>query len=158
MGPTWAHLGPTGPRWAPCWPHELCYLGRCPAAACPPNVRDIYTSILTANDTSHQMPVWVGEGQWNSPKGYYEINRPQKNTDPRQVTWLHSFCAITWMFWTWTVVDTLGVGQSNIEAYSFKMSSKTASGTLLICRIYWICVSYLGFWVGGVGCGYLSAP
>ena len=27
MGPTWAHLGPTGPRWAPCWPHELCYLG-----------------------------------------------------------------------------------------------------------------------------------
>ena len=27
MGPTWAHLGLTGPRWAPCWPHELCYLG-----------------------------------------------------------------------------------------------------------------------------------
>ena len=27
MGPTWAHLGPTEPRWAPCWPHELCYLG-----------------------------------------------------------------------------------------------------------------------------------
>ena len=27
MGPTWVHLGPTGPRWAPCWPHELCYLG-----------------------------------------------------------------------------------------------------------------------------------
>ena len=23
-----AHLGPTGPRWAPCWPHELCYLGK----------------------------------------------------------------------------------------------------------------------------------
>ena len=23
----WAHLGPTGPRWAPCWPHESCYLG-----------------------------------------------------------------------------------------------------------------------------------
>ena len=21
-----AHLGPTGPRWTPCWPHELCYL------------------------------------------------------------------------------------------------------------------------------------
>ena len=26
MGPTW---GPTGPRWALCWPHELCYLGIC---------------------------------------------------------------------------------------------------------------------------------
>ena len=22
-----AHLGPTGPRWAPCCPHEYCYLG-----------------------------------------------------------------------------------------------------------------------------------
>ena len=22
-----AHLGPPGPRWAPWWPHELCYLG-----------------------------------------------------------------------------------------------------------------------------------
>ena len=24
VGCTW---GPTGPSWAPCWPHELCYLG-----------------------------------------------------------------------------------------------------------------------------------
>ena len=24
MGPIW---GPTGPRWAPCWPHELCFKG-----------------------------------------------------------------------------------------------------------------------------------
>ena len=22
-----AHLGPTGPRWAPRWPHEPCYQG-----------------------------------------------------------------------------------------------------------------------------------
>ena len=27
MGPTWGPPGPTGPRWVPCWPHELCYLG-----------------------------------------------------------------------------------------------------------------------------------
>ena len=27
MGPTWGHLGPTGPRWDPCWLHEPCYLG-----------------------------------------------------------------------------------------------------------------------------------
>ena len=25
-----AHLGPTGPRWAPCWPHEPCCLGCVP--------------------------------------------------------------------------------------------------------------------------------
>ena len=27
MGPTWGPSGAAGPRWAPCWPHELCYLG-----------------------------------------------------------------------------------------------------------------------------------
>ena len=27
-GPHGAHLGPVGPRWAPCWPHEPCYRGR----------------------------------------------------------------------------------------------------------------------------------
>ena len=27
MGPTLGHLGPTGPRWAQCWPYELYYLG-----------------------------------------------------------------------------------------------------------------------------------
>ena len=30
MGPTWAHLGPVGPRWAPWWPHKPCYQGRLP--------------------------------------------------------------------------------------------------------------------------------
>ena len=27
MGPTWGPPGLTGSRWAPCWPHEPCYLG-----------------------------------------------------------------------------------------------------------------------------------
>ena len=27
MGPTWDLLGPTGPRWVQCWPHDPCYLG-----------------------------------------------------------------------------------------------------------------------------------
>ena len=27
MGPQGAHLGPIGPRWAPCWPREPCYQG-----------------------------------------------------------------------------------------------------------------------------------
>ena len=26
LGQHGAHLGPTGPRWAPCWPNESCYL------------------------------------------------------------------------------------------------------------------------------------
>ena len=32
MGPTWAHLGPVGPRWVPCWPHEPCYQGNLPTS------------------------------------------------------------------------------------------------------------------------------
>ena len=28
MRPHRAHLGPVGPSWAPCWPHEPCYQGR----------------------------------------------------------------------------------------------------------------------------------
>ena len=27
MEPTWGPSGPTGPGRAPCWPHEICYLG-----------------------------------------------------------------------------------------------------------------------------------
>ena len=30
MGQHGAHLGPVGPRWAPCWPHEPCYQGSSP--------------------------------------------------------------------------------------------------------------------------------
>ena len=34
---SWGHhginLGPTGPRWTPCWPHELCYLSPSDKAA-----------------------------------------------------------------------------------------------------------------------------
>ena len=26
MGQHGAHLGPVGPRWSPCWPHEPCYM------------------------------------------------------------------------------------------------------------------------------------
>ena len=40
MGQHGAHLGPTGPRWAPCWPHELCCLGSF--------VRTIYNDMFPA--------------------------------------------------------------------------------------------------------------
>ena len=34
MWPHGAHLGPVGPRWAPCWPHEPCYKGSAPICEC----------------------------------------------------------------------------------------------------------------------------
>ena len=40
-----AHLGPTGPRWAPCWPHELCSLGCDISAWNEPNTTNIYSAV-----------------------------------------------------------------------------------------------------------------
>ena len=34
VGPTWTHLGPVGPRRAPCRPHEPCYLGKLTEELC----------------------------------------------------------------------------------------------------------------------------
>ena len=53
-----AHLGPTGPRLAPCWPHELCYLGW---FACMLLSR----SQIIAN-MFHKLPI-----QWNKYRIYY---------------------------------------------------------------------------------------
>ena len=39
-----AHMGPTGPRWAPCWPHEPCYLGPFSKPGCRGNNTEIYKS------------------------------------------------------------------------------------------------------------------
>ena len=52
MGPTW---GPTGPRWAPCWPHEPCYLGGHHWR----NRRDVNWSFMTMTVT-FGWPHWCG--------------------------------------------------------------------------------------------------
>ena len=54
MGQHGAHLGPTSPRWAPCWPHELCYLGcfdKDPVHrhALLDNIRKLITLLITKN-------------------------------------------------------------------------------------------------------------
>ena len=38
MGLTWANLGPLGPRWAPCWPHEPCYQRYILSPSCSPMI------------------------------------------------------------------------------------------------------------------------
>ena len=45
MGPT--HLGPTGPRRAPCWPHEPCYLG------CIENETNLKSRFFVMNHTDN---------------------------------------------------------------------------------------------------------
>ena len=39
-------MGPTGPRWAPCWPHKLCYLG-CYGRTCGPMTITVYSALLS---------------------------------------------------------------------------------------------------------------
>ena len=75
-----AHLWPTGPRWAPCWPHELCYLGSClPRVASHGNNRiyslSVYclhrldTSLWNPRETrkwvcSERMMHWIKKIHW----------------------------------------------------------------------------------------------
>ena len=50
MGPTWAHLGPTGPRWATCWPHELCYLESYGVSQSCTTTKFCYLKYIIANE------------------------------------------------------------------------------------------------------------
>ena len=47
-----AHLGPVGPRWAPCWPHEPCYLyssvDKITCARMPPRLPRTYPILFSA--------------------------------------------------------------------------------------------------------------
>ena len=63
-----AHLGPVGPRWAPCWPQEPCYQGNitstlyceiCPASDCQSN--DQYASGGPGSKIqgANMGPIWV---------------------------------------------------------------------------------------------------
>ena len=52
-----AHLGPKGPRWAPCWPHEPCYLGRCAFQQADVKQTNPQTDSLQHED-------WIISGWW----------------------------------------------------------------------------------------------
>ena len=55
MGQHGAQLGPRGPRWAPCWPHELCYLGTLLHAS----------HLWQKGDISMLQKNFTGPGQWD---------------------------------------------------------------------------------------------
>ena len=58
-----ANLGPTGPRWAPCWPHEHCYLASYLLIGWRLGARQV---------TSHYLrPCWL------SPTTPYSVTVPQ---------------------------------------------------------------------------------
>ena len=59
MGSSWGPPGPTGPTWAPCWPHETCYLGCSP---CLGTSRDNVVNASSQWETTLQCNVshWLG--------------------------------------------------------------------------------------------------
>ena len=78
MDTTWANLGPTGPRWAPCWPHELCYLCMLPQGVWSMNGfslpcrirlpitihwnRNFVISIKFSSKAAPKVVIWIGLG------------------------------------------------------------------------------------------------
>ena len=94
-----AHLGPTGPRWAPCWPHELCYLG----------------GVITAPDCSNLNLCWVYMGpDVISAKSWLKWWCPISKTDlhislylGKMNLWMFSYTNIARRFfqWEWFVFD-----------------------------------------------------
>ena len=61
MGPTWADLGPVGPRWAPCRPHEPCYLRNCRTLTLTAHFVEGQLTTLTCRS---QRSCGLGTGQW----------------------------------------------------------------------------------------------
>ena len=62
MGQHGTHLGPTGPRWAPCWPHDSCCRGsfKNEILMHRPRFHDIFASLKYAcstNPTIHQFRI-----------------------------------------------------------------------------------------------------
>ena len=55
-----AHLGPTGPRGAPCWPHELCYLGLYENSNNISGIFLIFLSCLTNTHAGNDLAVACG--------------------------------------------------------------------------------------------------
>ena len=85
-----AHLGPTGPRWVPCWPHESCYLGT-----------SVFSSMLTPRTNCHlrniRWPTSILSGV-NKPR----VNRIWQNTECRiyqeyRKLWSGRECSISYI-------------------------------------------------------------
>ena len=55
-------MGPTGPRWAPCWPHDLCYLGTDGVCLC----YTTYVSLSLVIAVKHEIVFDNGNQYWSN--------------------------------------------------------------------------------------------
>ena len=82
-----AHLGPTGPRLAPCWPHEFCYLGS----------HHLITTKRKPQD----------ENLWKIPLVIFSPIKRMENVIPRK----------NWVFWNLQILYNLTTLRSITERY-----------------------------------------
>ena len=102
-----SHLGPTGPRWAPCWPHELCCLGSIASieiqahtnktgycttihANCgwykKKEIRKFYNQFLRWEDTFY-MPKYQELSQYTSSKTAHIYKFPSRHVQWHCILW-----------------------------------------------------------------------
>ena len=95
-----AHLGPTGPRWTPYWPPELCYLG----------AQETWTAQETWSVSgfpfTSMVPAWICNYIYN--KVWDEITCPFSNFNGKAIEvweWISHFISnftvhvINWLCW-----------------------------------------------------------
>ena len=60
-GQHWAHLGPVGPRWAPCWSHEHCSVMQ-KEFPCHDIIMDVVQAMMPYGVTKRQ---WIDDGKYH---------------------------------------------------------------------------------------------
>ena len=85
-----AHLGPVGPIWAPCWPHEPCYQGTYPHSMSNTCIRTSHTaSCIWICYIAHLSRV---HDKWHTPRRcllfHYSVNT-MPNTACAWTNWLY---------------------------------------------------------------------
>ena len=100
------HLGPTGPRWAPCWPHGLCHLG---IHMYDPKQNDfifihVHWSLLRRVQfitSQYRFNYWLGAEQDPSHciiQCSLRSMMPYGIAGPKCVTWKHIYWLVYWLF------------------------------------------------------------
>ena len=102
------HLGPTGPRWAPCCPHESCYRG---IWICHVNANGISAIIALSENNNHNMElsirnstIYAKTPRQESSWGWVRVHISQIIVFAKEI-WFRS--AIYWRYAVWKQVRIL---------------------------------------------------
>ena len=152
MGPTWGPSGPTGPRWASCWPHELCYLGSLLLTRRFPPIRPVLSP--------HWMTTMLKRRSWTCSR--LNVWCKKLSTAPRTSdSFSHTHISV--VQWKLFCLQYRGAGlfRACIDCYTFLKLGVTqvcAAGVLLVtklhfsAKLYWYCFN--SWSCGRCGCDF----